>query len=124
LALVLAQVEKSLLEVRQAYPQLELWLEPGRFLVAQAGVLLAKVTQLKRKKDYTFVGVDVGMYTLCGRRCTARTTRSSISRRQGRTKIKANIVGPICETGDVLGHDRLIAEPTDGHVFLVATVGA
>jgi len=125
LALDLAQVEKSLLEVRQAYPQLELWLEPGRFLVAQAGVLLAKVTQLKRKKDYTFVGVDVGMNTLLRPALYGSYHEIvNLSAAKGARKIKANIVGPICETGDVLGHDRLIAEPTDGHVFLVATVGA
>lgn len=125
LALDLAQVENGLQEVRDAYPHLELWLEPGRFLVAQAGVLLARVTQLKRKKDYTYIGVDAGMNTLLRPALYGSYHKIvNLSAAKGARKIKANIVGPICETGDVLGHDRLIAEPTDGQIFLVATVGA
>ena len=45
-------------------PHLELWIEPGRFLVAEAGVVLTSVTQLKEKTGKAFVGVDAGMHTL------------------------------------------------------------
>ena len=45
----LAAVDESLQKIRRAYPQFELWLEPGRFLVAHAGVLLTTVTQTKEK---------------------------------------------------------------------------
>jgi len=38
--------------------------------------------------------------------------------------MQTNIVGPICESGDVLGHDRSIAPVEEGHVLLIATVGA
>ena len=64
LPLDLAAVEKSLLEVKKLYPQFELWIEPGRYLVAAAGVLLTRVTQVKQKGDRIFVGVDTGMNSL------------------------------------------------------------
>lgn len=60
----LASMNASLQQVRAAHPGFQLWLEPGRFLVARAGVLLARVTQIKHKGRRTFVGVDAGMNTL------------------------------------------------------------
>src|SRR5439155_2595289 len=51
-------------EVKTAYPQFELWAEPGRYLVADAGVLLACVTQLKSKGEFRYVGCDAGMNSL------------------------------------------------------------
>ena len=49
---------------KAAHPRFELWLEPGRFLVAQAGVLLARVTQIKRKGEVHYVGLETGMNSL------------------------------------------------------------
>ena len=42
----------------------QLWIEPGRFLVALSGVLLAKVTQLKNKEGIDYIGVDTGFNSL------------------------------------------------------------
>ena len=47
----LEAVGRALAEVKALYPQFRLWMEPGRYLVAEAGVLLAAVTQVKRKDD-------------------------------------------------------------------------
>ena len=52
----LAKLDTLLIAVRAEHPQLEVWLEPGRYLVAAAGVLLARVTQLKSKGGVRFVG--------------------------------------------------------------------
>ena len=60
----LAKLDTLLLAVRAEHPQLELWLEPGRYLVAAAGVLLARVTQLKSKGEVRYVGVATGMNSL------------------------------------------------------------
>ena len=57
-------VEETLTLVKAAHPGFELWLEPGRFLVAQGGVLLARVTQVKRKGEVTYVGLETGMTSL------------------------------------------------------------
>ena len=46
------------------FPQIEFWMEPGRFLVAKAGVLVAAVTQLKSKGDVHYVGIATGMNSL------------------------------------------------------------
>ena len=53
-----------LAEVKAAYPQYRLWMEPGRYLVAEAGVLLARVTQDKRKGAHHYLGIDAGMHNL------------------------------------------------------------
>ncbi len=125
IALDLKKVDKNLREVRDAYPRLNLWLEPGRFLVAQAGVLLAKVTQLKQKENYTYVGVDTGMNSLIRPALYgAYHDIINLTGYQTRKKVPVNVVGPICESGDVLGHDRRIAAPKTGDVLLIATVGA
>jgi diaminopimelate decarboxylase/aspartate kinase len=60
----LPELAERLAAVKTAHPGRELWLEPGRFLVAEAGVLLCTVTQVKRKGDLVYVGVDAGMHTL------------------------------------------------------------
>ena len=60
----LAALDALLGEIKSAYPQFQLWMEPGRYLVADAGVLLARATQTKRKGDYRYVGVETGMNSL------------------------------------------------------------
>ncbi|MEZ4435760.1 MAG: bifunctional aspartate kinase/diaminopimelate decarboxylase, partial [bacterium] len=60
----LGAVDEMLGAFRRRYPQFGLWVEPGRYVVAEAGVILARVTQLKRKGEVRYVGVDVGMNSL------------------------------------------------------------
>ena len=104
---------------------LELWLEPGRFVVAEAGVLLAKVTQLKAKGEVNYVGLDAGMNSLIRPALYgAYHSIVNLSRLTQRADHVAHIVGPICETGDTLGYQRRVAKPQEGDVFLIATAGA
>ena len=60
----LEAVNRTLRLFKQAHPDIEIVLEPGRYLVAESGVLLTRVTQLKRKGDLHYVGVDTGMNNL------------------------------------------------------------
>jgi diaminopimelate decarboxylase/aspartate kinase len=60
----LATVDATLAEIKETYPQYKLWLEPGRYVVARAGVLLTHVTQTKGKGEMRFVGVSTGMNSL------------------------------------------------------------
>lgn len=62
--LSLKDLNDCLGHVTTAHPDLEFWIEPGRYIVAQAGVLLVRVTQLKSKGPHRFVGVNAGMNTL------------------------------------------------------------
>lgn len=121
----LSQVNDTLSRIRQAHPRFALWLEPGRFLVARAGVLLASVTQLKQKGARNFVGVDAGMNSLIRPALYGAWHEIvNLTRLGDPATHKADIVGPICETGDVLGHDRRIAPASEGDVLLVASGGA
>ena len=60
----LEKLDTTLNDIRASYPDYELWLEPGRYLVAQAGVLLSHVTQVKGKGDMRYVGIGTGMNSL------------------------------------------------------------
>jgi diaminopimelate decarboxylase/aspartate kinase len=121
-----AKLDAALARVREAYPQLEIWIEPGRYLVAVAGVLLARVTQLKSKGGVRYVGVSTGMNSLL-----RPALYGSYHEIVNLTQLGApadqvvNVVGPICESADVLGHDRLLPSVTrEGDVLLIANAGA
>jgi diaminopimelate decarboxylase/aspartate kinase len=121
----LSTVEEGLAKLRQVHPDRELWLEPGRFLVAEAGVLLATVTQIKRKGDLVYVGVDAGMHTLIRPALYgAHHPVVNLTRLGEPATSVVTVVGPICETGDVLARDRRLAEPREGDVLLIAVAGA
>ncbi len=119
------ELRMSLQCFKNANPHFELWVEPGRFLVADAGVLLSRVTQIKHKSGKTFVGLDTGMnslirYPLYG----AYHLIVNLSRLHEKPCMRADLVGPICESGDVLGHNRLLPKCTEGDIMLIATTGA
>lgn len=121
----LLKVDENLMSVKKSCSKYEIWMEPGRFIVANAGVLLTKVTQTKSKNEYYYVGVDAGMNTLIRPALYGSHHEIvNLSRIDDHTSILANIVGPICESGDILGHERHIAAPQEGDVLLVATAGA
>lgn len=124
-ALDLGQVDQGLAELRRAFPRFELWLEPGRYLVAKAGVLLAKVTQTKRKGDFRYIGAETGMNSLIRPALYGAYHRIvNLSALEKNETMRASIVGPICESGDVLGHERRIAPAREGDVLLIDTTGA
>ena len=121
----LAQLDEGLGRVRQAHPGRELWLEPGRYLVAESGVLLASVTQVKRKGNLVYVGVDAGMHTLIRPALYGAYHPVANLTRIGEPALSVvTVVGPICETGDVLARDRKLPEPREGDVLLLAVTGA
>ncbi|MFA4973849.1 MAG: bifunctional aspartate kinase/diaminopimelate decarboxylase [bacterium] len=121
----LREVDSTLCRAKRANPRCELWIEPGRYLVAEAGVLLAKVTQTKTKGDYRYVGIDAGMNTLIRPALYgAYHEIVNLTRLDEPPVATADVVGPICESGDVLGHDRRMPEPREGDVILIGTAGA
>jgi len=121
----LAALDRELAALAPAVGDRELWLEPGRFLVAEAGVLLARVTQLKSKDDVHYVGVSTGMNSLIRPALYgAHHDIHNLSRWGEPETQTASVVGPICETGDFLGHDRQLSVCAEGDVLLIATAGA
>ena len=121
----LARLDEALGKVKGALPGVELWLEPGRYFVANAGVLLTRVTQTKVKSGIRYVGVSTGMNSLIRPALYgAHHDIVNLSRYGEPANIAANVVGPICESSDFLGHDRLLPECKSGDVLLIATAGA
>jgi diaminopimelate decarboxylase/aspartate kinase len=110
---------------KSAHPGCELWLEPGRFLVAGAGVLLARVTQTKGKGEKRYVGVATGMNSLLRPALYgARHEIVNLTRICEPAIQTCTVVGPICESGDELGRDRRLPRCEEGDVLLVADAGA
>ena len=104
---------------------LELWLEPGRYLVSESGVLLARVTQLKSKGQYRYLGVATGMNSLIRPALYgAYHEIVNLSRLDDSPAENYRVVGPICESGDVIGESRLLPASEEGDVVLVANAGA
>src|SRR6185295_8700649 len=121
----LARLDEALGKVKGALPGIELWLEPGRYFVANAGVLLARVTQTKVKSGIRYVGVATGMNSLIRPALYgAHHDIVNLSRYGEPANLSVNVVGPICESSDFLGHDRLLPDCSSGDVLLIATAGA
>ena len=121
----LSLLSESLIEFKCQYPQYEIWIEPGRYLVAQAGVLLARVNQLKHKQGITFVGISTGMNSLIRPALyDAYHEIVNLSRLEEKQLERVEIVGPICESGDNLGRGRKISQTFAGDVLLIANAGA
>jgi diaminopimelate decarboxylase/aspartate kinase len=125
-ALDLRSLDAALAALRAKKGDAELWLEPGRFVIAEAGVLLARVTQIKSKGSSAYVGVATGMNSLIRPALYgAHHDIVNLSRLGAEPLAVFDVVGPICETGDVLGHDRTLPAATqEGDVLLIATAGA
>ncbi|MBU6379459.1 MAG: bifunctional aspartate kinase/diaminopimelate decarboxylase [Gammaproteobacteria bacterium] len=122
----LAALDSALLAFRERAAGIEFWLEPGRYVVAEAGVLLARVTQRKAKGEAAYVGVATGMNSLIRPALYgAHHEIVNLDRLDDPDSQTCDIVGPICETGDVLGHDRPLPRATaEGDLLLIATAGA
>ncbi|HWU76918.1 MAG TPA: bifunctional aspartate kinase/diaminopimelate decarboxylase [Rhodanobacter sp.] len=121
----IAALDRTLREVKAAYPHYQLWMEPGRYLVADAGVLLAKVTQQKGKGALRYLGLDTGMNSLIRPMLyEAWHEIVNLTRLEETATALYQVVGPICESGDVLGSDRRLPEAQEGDVILVAQTGA
>jgi diaminopimelate decarboxylase/aspartate kinase len=124
-SLDLAALDQGLCRCQAANPGYQLWLEPGRYLVAEAGVLLARVTQVKRKADVTYVGIETGMNSLIRPALYgAYHLIVNLTRLDQPATMTAHVVGPICETGDILGRSRQLAPTAEGDVLLIAGAGA
>jgi diaminopimelate decarboxylase len=98
-------------------------LEPGRVLAGNAGILVTKVLYLKKSGRKNFVIVDAGMNDLIRPSLYSAYHNIIPVRKKSMKKIKADIVGPICESGDFLGKNREI-ECEQGDLLAVMSAGA
>ncbi len=100
--------------------------EPGRLIVGNAGILVTEVIYVKDGGDKTFVIVDAAMNDLI--RPTLydahHEIRPVVLSAANAPRIRADVVGPVCETGDYLALDREMAMPRAGDLFAVGSAGA
>jgi diaminopimelate decarboxylase len=102
----------------------EVWFEPGRFFVAQAGVLLVTATTIKDNEDRCFVGVDSGMGHLVRPAMYGSYHEIlNLSNPEGPLRTY-DVVGNICETGDTFARDREVAEIREGDCLAILDTGA
>jgi len=117
--------DAALADFRALHTGYELWLEPGRYMVATAGVLLARVTQTKGKGTRRYVGVATGMNSLIRPALYGAWHEIvNLTRLDEPADCPYTVVGPICESGDELGSDRLLPRCEEGDVLLIANAGA
>jgi diaminopimelate decarboxylase len=104
----------------------KLFLEPGRLIVGNAGILVTSVIYVKKGAGKTFVIVDAAMNDLI--RPTLydahHEIQSVVEPRRDAARLRADVVGPVCESGDYLAQDRDIAEVAAGDLLAVMTAGA
>ncbi|TNE92637.1 MAG: bifunctional aspartate kinase/diaminopimelate decarboxylase [Deltaproteobacteria bacterium] len=123
-ALDLSALDRELARIREGSGR-EIWLEPGRYVIAEAGVLLARVTQIKRKGNVRYVGVDTGMNSLIRPALYgAYHPIVNLTRLDQPATWEAHVVGPICESGDTLGRARQLPPTEEGDVLLIGVAGA
>ena len=99
-------------------------IEPGRALVGDAGVLLARVLYVKRNQTKSFIVVDAGMNDLMRPTLYGSFHQIIPAERRPAPTIRADVVGPLCETGDFLAQDRQMADVEPGDLLAVLTAGA
>lgn len=103
--------------------KVDLWFEPGKFLVSEAGTFLAKVNVLKQTTATVFVGLDSGLNHLIRPMFyNSYHHMTNISNPEGKPRIYT-VVGYICET-DTFGWDRKIAEVKEGDIIAFRNAGA
>jgi diaminopimelate decarboxylase len=102
---------------------LKLLMEPGRYVVGNAGVLVGRVLYRKRSGGKEYVITDTGMTELLRPSHYGAYHRIQATRRRGETRV-VDVVGPVCESGDFLARDRELDDLHIGDYFAVSDVGA
>ncbi len=121
----LADVEdyaRLIIEATRAL-DVQLVLEPGRFLVADSGALLMRVLYRKHAAGKDFVVTDAGMNDLM-RPSLYQAYHNIVPVRDVPSTVTADVVGPICESGDFYAKDRTMANVQAGDLLVVQTAGA
>ena len=98
--------------------------EPGRFLTAQAGILATKVLYTKQNRHKNFIVVDAAMNDLLRPSLYKAFHEIKPVREKGNETIVADIVGPVCESGDFLAQGREIQNSKQGDILAVMSAGA
>ncbi len=114
------RIKKYLREIQPC----KIILEPGRFIMGNSGILVTKVLYTKKSEKNVYFVVDAGMNDLIRPALYNAFHKIVTLSLKKRKWIKANVVGPVCESGDFLGLDRKIQMVKSGEYLAVMTAGA
>lgn len=103
---------------------LELLLEPGRYITAEAGALITRTLYLKRTSRKRFAIVDAGMNALARPMLYGSYHEILAVKRRSAARVALDVVGPICESSDILARDRRMPLPREGDLLAVMNAGA
>ena len=98
-------------------------LEPGRFIVGNAGIMAAQVQYIKVGEVKNYIILDAGMNDLI-RPSLYDAYHNIVAVKKSSGRIKADVVGPICESGDFFGKNRLLSKVKEGDYVAVMSAGA
>jgi diaminopimelate decarboxylase len=103
----------------------ELWMEPGRYLVAEAGILLTRVNMIKRTPFRIFIGVDAGFNTLIRPAMYGSYHHILAANKLNHPLTEEyDVVGPLCESGDIFASGRLLPKLSEGDLLAILNAGA
>ncbi len=103
----------------------ELWLEPGRYIVGDAGILLTKVNTIKSTPFHTFAGVDAGFNTLIRPAMYGSYHHILVANKLDYPPtVEYDVAGPLCESGDVLARERVLPKLSEGDLLAILNAGA
>jgi diaminopimelate decarboxylase len=103
---------------------LKILIEPGRFIVGNAGILVTRVEYVKRTGRKNFVIVDAAMNDLIRPAFYDSYHEIVPLTRKGNSTLKSDVVGPICESGDYFCKDRPLPEVGEGDYLALLSAGA
>ncbi|MEM2874880.1 MAG: diaminopimelate decarboxylase [Candidatus Hadarchaeales archaeon] len=107
-------------------PDLTVCLEPGRYIVGDSTVLLARVGYVKERPGMpTWVSVDAGMNALIRPALYGAYHHIELANKiSEKNEVLVNVAGPLCESGDFLGKERMLQKPEQGDLAVIFDVGA
>jgi diaminopimelate decarboxylase len=118
------KLSKAFREFCEQYGRkLELWIEPGKYIVSEAGTLLTKTTVVKSTPEVTFAGINSGLNHLIRPMMYDAFHQITNVSNPGGTQKMYTVVGYICET-DTFGSDRKLNEVREGDILAIRNAGA
>lgn len=116
-------LNEELINIKRKY-NFRIFIEPGRYIVAESGIILGKVTQIKYKNNTKFIGTNIGMTDLI-RPALYSSIHPIYFKDNNKDKELVTVVGPICESGDVLLKNLLVEKNIrEGDSIVVTNTGA
>jgi diaminopimelate decarboxylase len=103
----------------------EFWLEPGRYLVAEAGIILTRINTIKPTSSRRFACIDAGFNTLIRPVLYGSYHHILVASKLDQPlKQEYDVVGPLCESGDILASGRLLPQLSEGDLLAILNTGA